>query len=105
MEITTYSKGARDTIMTRAAGAVARRAFNKTLPHLATVLQNAMQEHGFTAHSLAEKSAVPVEEIQDLLERRRVINAKQSEQLGRAFGFGKQRFYRIHQAWMESGGV
>lgn len=90
--------------MTRAIGVTARMAYHKNHPHVATVMQNAMSEHGFTVTSLSHASGVSEEEINAILEKKRVITPKLSLTIGKAFGFGKERLYRIHSSWMEAGG-
>jgi antitoxin component HigA of HigAB toxin-antitoxin module len=89
--------------LTRAAGVPYRRVYQKTFPHAADIMKSAMEEKGVAAAALSEETGVDEEIIVTLLERRKVMSSTLSRTLGPALGLGKDRLYKAHTAWIESG--
>jgi len=79
--------------------------YPKVQPHGADVLTQVMQEKGMDAAALAAASGVDEGIISDLMTRDKTFSYILSEKLAVALGVGKQRFYKAHLAWMDSGGT
>jgi plasmid maintenance system antidote protein VapI len=64
-----------------------------------------MSELGLDTAELAKRANLEEEVVQDIIRKRRIISAKYSANLGVALDMGKQRLYKAHVSWIESGGA